>query len=85
MAEVIVKLRDDVAQYITVRASQQNMEESEIVLDLIHSGYRQKLYDYYQAYQQGEISLSYFADELGITTWELYHLLEEMGWRTANV
>jgi hypothetical protein len=67
------------------RARQQNMEESEIISDLINSGYRQKLNDYYQAYQRGEISLSCFADELGITTWELYHLLEEMGWRTANV
>jgi len=47
--------------------------------------FEQKLQSLYQAYQEGEISLGYLAEKLGMTTWQLYHFLEERGWRTANV
>lgn len=35
--------------------------------------------------RQGEISFGRLAQELGITTWELSHLLEERGWTAHNL
>ena len=64
---------------------QQKISEAEVVADLVESGFEQKLNRLYRAYQEGEISLSTMAEQLGVTTWRAYHLLEDRGWRTANI
>ena len=48
-------------------------------------GFERKLRCLCQASQEGEISLSCLAEQLGVTTWRAYHLLEGRGWRTANI
>jgi predicted HTH domain antitoxin len=63
----------------------QEISEAEVVPDLIKSGFEQKLKRLYRAYREGEISLSVLAEQLDITIWRAYHLLEERGWRTANI
>jgi hypothetical protein len=39
----------------------------------------------YQRYRQGEISFGRLAQEMGITSWELNHLLDERGWPVYNL
>ena len=41
--------------------------------------------DHYQRYRQGEISFGRLAEELGVTTWELSHILEDHGWPAYNL
>ena len=52
---------------------------------VIEERFEQRLAELYEKYQQGEISLGYLAEQLGMTIWRVYHLLEERGLRTANV
>lgn len=42
MAEVRVKLREEVAQYVTARVEQENLDQSEVVADLLQRGFEQK-------------------------------------------
>jgi predicted HTH domain antitoxin len=53
--------------------------------DLLERGFEKKLRELYKQYQEGEISLGYLAEQLGVGTWRAYHLLEERGLRTANI
>jgi len=85
VAVVTVELQEDVARFVQARAKQESAVEPQIVADLVRGGFEQNLKRLYRAYQEGEISLSSLAEQLGITTWRAYHLLEERGWRTANV
>jgi hypothetical protein len=85
MAMVMVELGEDIAHYVETRVKQEKLSRADVVADLVESGFEQKLKSLYRAYQEGEISLSYLAEQLGITTWRAYHLLEERGWRTANI
>ncbi len=39
----------------------------------------------YSRYRRGEMSFGRLAQELGVTTWELSHLLEERGWAVYNL
>ena len=39
----------------------------------------------YQLYRQGKLSFGRLAQDLGVTTWELSHLLEERGWPAYNL
>lgn len=48
-------------------------------------GFEQLLKERYQQYRHGEISFGRLAQDLGITTWELSHLLEERDWPVYNL
>jgi len=56
-----------------------------IWLELLAGGFEEKLTELYEQFQRGECSLGYMAEQLGITTWELYELLEQRGLRTTNL
>ena len=56
-----------------------------IWLELPVRGFEEKLTELYEQFQRGECSLGYIAEQLGITTWELYELLERRGLRTTNL
>ncbi len=48
-------------------------------------GFETLLQKRYHRYRQGEISFGRLAQELGVTTWELSHLLDEHGWPVYNL
>jgi len=48
-------------------------------------GFEQELMELYQQFQQGECSLGYLAEQLGINVWEAVHLLEKRGLRVTNL
>jgi predicted HTH domain antitoxin len=51
----------------------------------VNLGFEMRLREYYQRYPRGEISFGRMAEELGVTSWELSHLLEEHGWTPHNL
>jgi len=59
--------------------------ESPIVSEFLVRGFDQKLMELYEDFVRGECSLGYLAEQLGITTWEAYELLEQKGLRTSNL
>jgi hypothetical protein len=54
-------------------------------MELVSLGFHALLRERYTRYQRGEISFGRLAQDLGITTWELTHLLEEQGWSVHNL
>jgi len=85
MPVVNLELREDIATFVETRAAKEKVEELAILADLLERGFEQKLRELYKQYQEGEISLGYLAEQLGVGTWRAYHLLEERGLRTANI
>lgn len=53
--------------------------------EFVLRGFEQKLSELYEKFQQGEISLGYLAEQLGISPWEAVYLLKERGLRTTNL
>jgi hypothetical protein len=62
-----------------------NVSPQQTIKELITLGFDTLLQERYQRYRRGEISFGRLAQELGITTWELSHLLEERGWPVHNL
>jgi predicted HTH domain antitoxin len=54
-------------------------------MELVTLGFEAYIQELYHRYRRGEISFGRLAQELGITTWELSHLLEEQGWPAHNL
>jgi len=52
---------------------------------LIELGFEHRLQQLYQQFQAGEISLGYFAKELGLGVRDLYAALEQRGLPTTNI
>jgi hypothetical protein len=79
------ELKEDIATFVKTRAAKEEVEELVVLEDLLERGFEQRLRELYKQYQEGEISLGYLAEQLGVGTWRAYHLLEERGLRTANI
>jgi predicted HTH domain antitoxin len=54
-------------------------------LELLARGFEEKLAELYEQFQRSECSFGYMAEQLGVTTWDLYNLLERRGLRTTNL
>lgn len=63
----------------------EDKNQHSLVRELVQKGFEQKLMELYEEFQEGECSLGYLAEQLGITSWEAVHLLEERGLRTSNL
>jgi predicted HTH domain antitoxin len=85
MPVVNLELREDIATFVKTRAAKERVDELVILENLLERGFEQRLRELYKQYQEGEISLGYLAEQLGVGTWRAYHLLEERGLRTANI
>jgi len=85
MFVVRVELPPEVARFVHRKAERSGVDEKVVVADLLQVGFEQKLRELYSQYQQGDISLGYLAEQLGVGVWQLYHLLEDRGLRTANI
>ena len=69
----------------TKLAKGMEIKKSPLLTELVLRGFEQKLSELYEEFQQGEISLGYLAEQLGISSWEAVHLLKERGLRTTNL
>lgn len=57
----------------------------ELLAELIDLGFEYRLHQLYERFEAGELSLGYFARELGLGLRELYAALEERGLPTSNI
>jgi predicted HTH domain antitoxin len=48
-------------------------------------GFEHRLEQLYRRFERGEISLGYFAQEMGLGLRDLYAVLEERGWPTSSI
>ena len=80
-----IKLNQPVSQFVKRQSQERNVSPQQMVLELVALGFESLLIEHYRHYRQGEISFGRLAKELGITTWELSHLLEERGWPDYNL
>lgn len=86
MSSVSFKTPGDVLEAIGTRFIEAEITRlSPFLLELVVRGFEQKLMELYQQFQQGECSLGYLAEQLGINVWEAVHLLEERGLRVTNL
>ncbi len=61
-------------------AQSREISLEQAVQELIALGFETRLRELYARYRRVECSFGYLAEALGMTTWELAHLLEERGW-----
>ena len=59
--------------------------DAAVRLELLARGFEEKLAELYEQFQRSECSFGYMAEQLGVTTWDLYDLLERRGLRTTNL
>jgi len=85
MQSFAITLEGPISQFVDRRSRERNVPHQQTIKELIALGFEALLKERYQHYRQGEISFGRLAQELGITTWELSHLLEERGWPVHNL
>ena len=60
-------------------------EVAQFLADLIDLGFEYRLQQLYQRFEDGQISLGHFANELGLGVRDLYAALESRGLATSNI
>jgi hypothetical protein len=60
-------------------------EVTQFLAELIDLGFEYRLQQLYQRFEDGKISLGYFANELGLGVRDLYAALESRGLTTSNI
>jgi len=86
MPKVVVPVKEEILRSAERRkASGAVSEISQHLAELIDLGFDHRLRQLYQQFEAGQISLEYFAGELGLSVRNLYALLEERGLPTSNI
>ena len=85
MDSITISLKQPINQFVDQQSRERKVSPQEMVMELVILGFETLLQKHYQRYRQGEISFGRLAQELGVTTWELSHLLEEHGWPVYNL
>lgn len=85
MPSVDITLERPISQFVERKSQERHISPQETVAELVALGFETLLEKFYRRYQRGEISFGRLAQELGVTTWELSHLLEERDWPTYNL
>jgi len=85
MQSVDITLERPISQFVDRQSREQNAPHQQTIKELIALGFETLLQERYHRYRRGEISFGRLAQGLGITTWELSHLLEERGWPAYNL
>ena len=84
MPNVSLETRQEVENFLSRQLEEGKLDRA-IWLELLARGFEEKLAELYEQFQQGECSLDYMAEQLGVTTWDLYEQLERRGRRTTNL
>lgn len=82
---VAVTLKRPISQFVERQSQERKVSPQEAVSELVTIGFETLLERWYQRYRRGDISFGRLAQELGVTTWELSHLLEERNWSIHNL
>jgi hypothetical protein len=82
---VAITLERPISQFVERQSQERQVTPQQTVVELVTLGFETLLQKLYQRYRRGEISFGRLAQELGVTTWELSHLLEERDWPAYNL
>jgi hypothetical protein len=85
MKTVAVTLERPISQFVHRQSRERNVPPQQAVAELVSLGFEALFQKLYSRYRQGEISFGRLAQELGVTTWELSHLLEDRDWPSYNL
>lgn len=85
MESVDIKLEQPIRQFVEHKSRERQIPPEQTIIELVSLGFEALLQRLYDRYRRGEISFGRLAQELGITSWELSHLLEERGWVIHNL
>jgi hypothetical protein len=85
MQTITITVDEPVGRLINYASRSRNVSPQSAASDLLALGFKTFLSERYRHYRRGEISFGRLAEELGMTTWELSHLLEEQGWPASNL
>ena len=84
--KVVVPVEERILQAAERRkAAGADQDIAQFLAELIKLGFEHRFLQLYEQFQAGEISLGYFADELGLGVRDLYAALEQRGLPTSNV
>jgi hypothetical protein len=84
MSHKSTELLRDTMDFLSERLKEGRLDET-VRLELLARGFEEKLSELYEQFQRSECSFGYTAGQLGVTTWDLYVLLERRGLRTTNL
>lgn len=86
MPKVVVPVKEKILEALERRKAAGAGEDiSKLLAELIDLGFEYRLRQLYERFEVGELSLEYFARELGLNLRELYASLEERGLPTSNI
>ncbi|MFQ5593575.1 MAG: hypothetical protein ACE5HA_05455 [Anaerolineae bacterium] len=86
MLKVVVPVKEEILRSAERRrASGAVRDISQHIAELIDLGFEHRLEQLYRQFETGEISLEYFANELGLSIRDLYSALEVRGLPTSNI
>jgi predicted HTH domain antitoxin len=84
MPHVSTEILRDTMDFLSKRLDEGKLDDM-VQLELLARGFEEKLAELYEQFQRSECSFGYMAEQLGVTTWDLYDVLERRGLRTTNV
>ncbi len=86
MPKVVIPVKDEIFQAAERRkAAGEGEGITQFLAELINLGFEHRLEQLYGQFEAGEISLGYFASEIGLSVRDLYAALEQRGLPTSNI
>lgn len=86
MLKVVVPVKEEILRAAERRkAAGVDEEIAQFLAELIDLGFEHRLQQLHRRFEGGEISLGYFAKELGLGVRDLYAALERRGLPTSNI
>ena len=85
MESVAIELTAPISQFVERQSRDRQVSPQDAVVELVSLGFETLFQRLYDQYRRGEMSFGRLAQEVGVTTWGLSHLLEERGWPTYNL
>ncbi len=86
MPKVVIPVKKDILEAAERRkAAKEGENITHFLADLINLGFEHRFQDLYRQFESGEISLGFFAKEIGMGMRDLYAALEQRGLPTSNI
>lgn len=86
MPKVIVPIKEEILQAAERRkAMGASGGIAQFLAELVDLGFEYRLRQLYREFEEGKISLGYFAREMGMSVRDLYGALEQRGLPTSNI
>ena len=84
--KVVVPVKEEILRAAERRKAVGVGEDiAQFLAELIQLGFEHRFQQLYKQFEAGEISLGYFANELGLGVRDLYAALEQRGLPTSNI